>query len=711
MIKKICYALALGIAAALFAFWLDGRGWLERIEFTTWNWRVNVRSRPGVATEDIKIIVVDEESLQWAADELRLPWPWPREVYSAILQFLSRGGARAVAFDVLFLDHSFRDAADDPLFGEAIREGPPFVAAAFLGDPGGRYTNWPSHIPDHSLNVTGFEAWRGERTLSDMRMERVAMPIPAVATNATILGDVRGVPDRDGIIRRVHLFREFDGRFVPSLGFGTYMAAQSPSRGRLPELRMEGNRILSGRRRIPVDAEGRSILRYRGPPGTHERFQAAQLIQDEIRIQSGERPRLSPVVFDNKYVLLGFSAPGLLDLRPTPMSPVTPGVEVHATMLDNFLSNDFVRTLPRNVQLLLLMVLAGCGAMVIVFSRRVWSLAAWFIALLSLPSAIGFYLYEFSLWWPIVPQTVALAVSMVGGLTINYALEGRQKHFIKSAFRHYLSPAVIDQILQNPQQLKLGGERRTLTIFFSDLAGFSAISEKLNAEQLTTLLNDYLSDMTELILEEGGTLDKYEGDAIIAFWNAPLAQEDHAERAVRAALKCQKRLAERRPEFLERTGCELTMRIGVNTGDVVVGNMGSRERFDYTVLGDAANLASRLEGANKVFGTAIMVAESTWAAAGDGFVGRPIGRIRVVGRKTPEQVFEPLALTSESIAVSLSEFAKAMEACEQGNYEAAAELFDQWTNDPLSCTYAQRCRRLSSASGETWDGIWNLTEK
>lgn len=711
MIKKLLFVCLLGVGAALFAFWLDGRGWLERIEFTTWNWRVNVRSRPGVATEDIKIIVVDEESLQWAADELRLPWPWPREIYSAILQFLSRGGARAVAFDVLFLDHSFRDAADDPLFGEAIREGPPFVAAAFLGDPGGRYTHWPSHIPDHSLNVVGFDAWRGEQTLSDMRMERAAMPIPDVATNATLIGDVRGVPDRDGIIRRVHLFREFDDRFIPSLGFGTYMAAQAPDRGRLPELRMEANRIVSGRRRIPVDAEGRSILRYRGPPGTHERFQAAQLIQDEIRIQNGERPRLSPIVFDNKYVLLGFSAPGLLDLRPTPMSPVTPGVEVHATMLDNFLSNDFVRTLPDHWQLVILLVLAGWGAFVIVFSSRIIRLVIGFILLLALPSAIGFYLYEFSIWWPIVPQTVALAVAMVGGLTVNYALEGRQKLFIKSAFRHYLSPQVIDQILQNPQQLKLGGERRTLTIFFSDLAGFSAISEKLNAEQLTTLLNDYLSDMTEIILEEGGTLDKYEGDAIIAFWNAPLAQADHAERAVRAALRCQQRLAERRPEFLERTGCELAMRIGVNTGEVVVGNMGSRERFDYTVLGDAANLASRLEGANKVFGTAIMVAETTWEAAGAGFIGRPIGKIRVVGRKTPEHVFEPLALKGESVSMPLDEFAKAMQACERGKYETAAQQFGQWTNDPLSCTYAQWCRNLTSASGEAWDGIWNLTQK
>ena len=194
---------------------------------------------------------------------------------------------------------------------------------------------------------------------------------------------------------------------------------------------------------------------------------------------------------------------------------------------------------------------------------------------------------------------------------IYYTTEGRQKLFIKNAFKQYLSPAVIEELIQHPERLKLGGERRVLSIFFSDLEGFTGISEGLEPEELTALLNEYLSAMTDIIQEEGGTVDKYEGDAIIAFWNAPLLQPDHAERCVRAALRCQEKLAEMRPAFRERIGKDLRMRIGINSGPAVVGNMGSHTRFDYTMLGDAVNLAARLEGINKQFGTYTILSQAT----------------------------------------------------------------------------------------------------
>ncbi len=710
-LKKLAYGVVLTLAATVLVLQLDSRGWLERWEFTTWNWRVQVRSQPGLATEDIKIIMLDEESLRWAADELRIPWPWPRELYAAILQFCLRGGARAVAFDMLFFDHSFRDAEDDPLFGEAIRDGPPFAGAVFLGDAGGGYTAWPEHVPDHSLNLRGFDTWAEGRSLDDLIMNRASFPIPHVATNATILGDVKGIPDRDSIIRRVHTFRMFDGRAVPALGISAYMAAAAPTGGRLPEMRISDNRIHVGRRSIPIDDQGRSILRYRGPPGTHERFQAGQVLMDEIRIQSGERPSLSPVVFNNAYVFFGVSAPALLDLRPTPISNVTPGVEVHTTMLDNFLSNDFVKLLPRRWAAISLFVLVLLATLATLAVGKAWHTLLLFVIFLPLPAWLGFGLYTYSIWWPIVPQTLALTLSMGGAVLVNYTLEGRQKQFIKGAFKHYLSPDVIEQIMQDPDQLKLGGERRTLSIFFSDLAGFSSISEKLEPTALTQLLNDYLTDMTDIILAEGGTLDKYEGDAIIAFWNAPLTQPDHALRAARTALRCQRKLAERRADFAARTGVDLHMRIGVHTGDVVVGNMGSRDRFDYTVLGDAANLASRLEGANKAFGTYTMISETTWSEVGDALVGREMGRIRVVGRQTPVRVFEVLGQAGDTVSVPVTEFAQALAHCEQQAWGKAYDLFAQWTDDPLSCTYAARCKALMETPDESWDGIWSLTEK
>jgi len=229
--------------------------------------------------------------------------------------------------------------------------------------------------------------------------------------------------------------------------------------------------------------------------------------------------------------------------------------------------------------------------------------------------------------------------------------------------------------------------------------------------KLTTLLNDYLSDMTDIILEEGGTLDKYEGDAILAFWNAPLSQGNHAKRACRAAIRCQRKLAARREEFRERTGAELHQRIGINTGEVVVGNMGSRDRFDYTVLGDAANLASRLEGANKAFGTYLMVSEETWSQTSNSFVGRELGKLRVVGRKNPVTVFEPWGFKGESLPSGWKEFAEGVGFCYQGEWNKALSVFEQLTDDPAAQVYVTRCRHIIDTPDSSWDGIWNLTQK
>ena len=656
--------------------------------------------------------MLDQSSLDWAASEMGLSWPWPREVYAPIIEFCRRGEARAIAFDVLYTEDSAYGVEDDQLFGEAIRSGPPFAAAIFMGTGIGRFDHWPDYAPDRHLQINGLEEWLASADRGDRRTPRATLPIREVSENATVLADVKGAADRDGIIRRAHLFSVFDDRAIPSLGLAAYLAeSYGPGKRRMAAMQIEEGRLTLGRRKVQIDSFGQAILKYRGPSGTHEKFTAAEVIQSELRIQAGERPVLSPVVFNNAYVFFGFSAPGLLDLRPTPLSPITPGVEIHATALDNFLVNDFIRMLPPRRVGMATGILVLFATFIVFMCRKAWQVVLGFAFFLLIPWLLGFALYDFSLWWPIMFPSLSLIASMSGSVLINYATEGRQKAFIKNAFKHYLSPAVIEQIMQNPDQLKLGGERRCLSIFFSDLAGFSTISEKLEPQALTQLLNDYLTDMTDVILEEGGTLDKYEGDAIIAFWNAPLHQPDHALRAVRAALRCQRKLAERRAEFEQRSGVTLTMRIGVNTGDVVVGNMGSRERFDYTVLGDAANLAARLEGANKYFGTATMIAESTWSQIGGALIGREIGRITVVGRQTPERVYEVLGLPGESMAVPITDFDRALRLCESGQWQEAAALFEQWPHDALCTRYAVRCRERAMTPDSPWDGVWNLTEK
>jgi adenylate cyclase len=324
---------------------------------------------------------------------------------------------------------------------------------------------------------------------------------------------------------------------------------------------------------------------------------------------------------------------------------------------------------------------------------------------------VGFVAYAKGWWWPVVTQEAGAGLGLVGALVANYWSEGRQKTFIKQAFRHYLSGEVIEKILRDPGHLQLGGEKRELTILFTDLAGFSTFSERLGPVELTALLNDYLSEMTDIILAEGGTLDKYEGDAIIAFWNAPLEQPDHALRACRAILRCQRRLAELREVYRERTGAALHMRAGLNTGEVVVGNMGSRKRFNYTILGDAANLASRLEGANKAFKTEVMISETTWRLVSTTFRGRKLADLRVVGRKNAVAVYELAGFEEDTVPAGWELFSAGLARFGEGDFAGARGIFEQLPDDPAARQYVRRCEQLISQPPSAWDGVWELTEK
>jgi adenylate cyclase len=290
-----------------------------------------------------------------------------------------------------------------------------------------------------------------------------------------------------------------------------------------------------------------------------------------------------------------------------------------------------------------------------------------------------------------------------------FIVQGQEK-FIRHSFKHYLSPVVIDQLIHNPDRLKLGGERKELTLLFSDLEGFTKISEGLDPEDLTQLLNEYLTAMTEIILEEEGTVDKFEGDAIIAFWNAPLDIEDHAKKAVKAALRCQEKLSELRPYFLDQYGKRLYMRIGINTGYAIAGNMGSSTRFDYTVLGDAVNLAARLEGANKYYGTYTMISSATYELLDEQFQCRELGKIRVVGRSGPVTVYEPLAY-KKPLPVDQN-FDKGREFFYQGNFDQALAAFNCRENeDPAARAYCEKCRELIGKDIRNWAGVWELDSK
>ena len=461
---------------------------------------------------------------------------------------------------------------------------------------------------------------------------------------------------------------------------------------------------------VPTGAGAAFAEPGRWPDLDRDRLEQVHALQ-QLRLERGEKPAVDPSVFSNAYVLVGVSAPGLMDVRPTPVSRVMPGVEVHAAVLDNLLTGDFLRDPPRAASALYALLAGWAAAGLVLLARRAGPTALAYLVMLPLPVAAAFGGYSAGYGWPLMLGLLSVTFALVGATLVNYATEGRQRAFIRNAFRYYLGDEVIEQILSDPSLLKLGGEKREMTVFFSDIESFSSFSEKLAPDALTALLNDYLSDMGAIIREEGGYLDKYIGDAIVAFWNAPVAQPDHAARACRAALKCQRRLAERREEFEARTGVALRARIGINTGVVTVGNMGSYERFNYTVLGDAANLASRLEGANKAFGTTLMVSESTWLASGGSWAGRELALLRVVGRQTPVRVFELAGFPGEARPESWAGFDKGRALFECGRYAEALDEFARWPDDAAARAYAARCARLAAQPPAGQNGVWELSEK
>jgi len=694
-VKKCLRGLGVGLAAGLVALLAWQLGWLESWEAPTWTWRAKFFSQRETPSPQVKLILLDQASLDWAQKENPdWGWPWPRAVYGAISDFCAKGGAKAVCYDLLFNDRTNWGVDDDKGLGEALRAGPPAVLALMAG---GNLTAWPNDIPRPKFKID---------SPAVAQCPNLMFPLADIAAGAAGLGHVVGKPDADGVFRRISPFYRFNAVTVPAFAFTAYLTQCDPN-----SLAASARCLTLPGKRIPLDRHGDTILRFKGQGGLPEAFSAAAVVQSKLRLDEGATPPLQPEVFKDCYVFVGCSAPGLLDLRPIPINPKCPGVVLHATFVDNLLTGSFIADAAVPAVILGVLATAVAAAISLSFGGKWWQSALLAIVWLAVPVFVGFVAYAKGQWWPVATHGVGSGLALVGALAANYLAEGRQKAFIKQAFNHYLSGDVIEKIIRDPSHLQLGGEKRELTIMFTDLAGFSTFSERLGPVELTTLLNDYLTEMTDIIMEEGGTLDKYEGDAIIAFWNAPLEQPDHAVRACRAAMRCQRRLAELRDVFTQRTGATLRMRVGLNTGDVVVGNMGSKKRFNYTILGDAANLASRLEGANKAFGTETMVSGSTWQLAHSEFQGRKLADLRVVGRKTAVPVYELSGFASEASPPSWDTFAAGLDRFRKGDFAGAQELFMQLPDDPAARSYLRRCADLCANPPVVWDGVWGLTEK
>ena len=659
-------------------------GLLQDIENRTWDWRVRSIASPSSHDPKIKLIMVDQTSLEHFARKENIYWPWPRSLYNPVLFFLQKAGAKGVAFDMLFTEHSIY-GEDDKEFAQAVRSTLPVVNAVALRSSGESASAAAQQLFSQRQAAAGIS----HDLTGGQTYPAAALPIEDLLSSSAAFGNVTGLADSDGIFRRTRAGASFDGIPVLNLPFALWAATHPESK------RGDNDRL--------------NLVRFFGPEATYSTYSFHAIVASWLRISEGEAPVVPLEEFKDAYVIIGANAPGLLDVRAIPFPGNYPGAELNATILDNVIHNSFLREVPRGVSICVALVIVGIASFVSLLLPRFQIHSG--VGLLSAWVAACFGAASLGWWMPLVVPFTGMSLAILAAALWQFQLEGRQHRFIRHAFRQYISPEVIERIVADPKMLQLGGERRTLTILFSDIQGFTGISERLAPDALVQFLNRFLSEMSDIILKAGGTLDKYQGDAVIAFWNAPLEVAHHEQRAVDAALECQRRLQQLAPEFERDFGISVRMRVGIHTGSVSVGNFGSKQRFNYTMIGDAANVASRLEGVNKVFGTSIIVSDSTRRGVSDGTTLRRLGAVKVVGRQEPIEIFQPLDVVRDAALVKLlPTYHDALRLFEEGRLDEALREFQRLPDDPVSRAYCGRLERQQS-SGWSGESVWDVKEK
>ena len=725
----------------LFVFYyitLDSRGVLsffQRLELQAYDARL-LSTMPEKIDPRVVIIDIDEKSI---AAEGR--WPWGRDKVSALVQqAFENYKVKVIGFDVFFTEPdtssglanlevlgktAFRASTEfqeklaelrpsldfDAQFAQTIKKYPVVLSFAGNNERAGLQKLELGVLPPPAFSVTTFS----NKAISSVEIDGYSGNLKALQDAASSTGHVLPEVDPDGVSRKLPLFVKYKDGYYESLSLAIYRAFldNEPIRVLLREDEGDGRtRIKSVELRnttIPLDDNGSALIPYRGRHPMFRYISATDVIRGNLT--AGE--------LTGKIALVGTSAQGLFDLRSSPVGEVYPGVETHANMISGYLDNNLKQKPPYELAIKCLLVLL-IGLPLAVALVKMNPIVATVTVLVTAALVTAFNMF----WWfqgYVLP--LALPLLLIGALFLlnmayGFFIEARSRRQITGIFGTYVPKELVDEMAKDPGTYTTKGESREMTVLFSDVRNFTTISEGLAPTELTAMMNSYLTHMTVSIQEDRGTIDKYIGDAIMAFWGAPLRDEKHAEHALKSALAMQIKVKEIGPDFIKRGWPPLEIGVGLNCGMMNVGDMGSTFRRAYTVLGDAVNLAARLEGLTKEYGVGILVSENIVTAV-PGVIYRELDRVRVKGKLEPISIYEPIGYKGEVADQLLDEidrFHRVLDQFRQQKWDdAEASLTKLIDADPKRKVYAKYIDRIAflraEPPGDNWDGVYTFTHK
>ncbi|HXD97962.1 MAG TPA: adenylate/guanylate cyclase domain-containing protein [Candidatus Acidoferrum sp.] len=678
--RRPALLIALGIIGLIGGIWYIAPEFLHTIEFNLYDQHFRLRGRRP-PNPQVAIVTIDDASLATVGR-----WPWSRVILAQLVRRLDEAGAASIAFDVLLneperspereiverlrkrlgggglspglraeLERIVAEADPDAALAAAMRDSGRVVLASHflfgvgLGTAPPERTGPPMKSaigvrlatdPPPSSRAPAFTNYTERGVFPPLHAREETFPIPPLAAAAAAIGHVNMIPERDGSTRYEALIVESRGYYYPSLAVeavrvaaGLDPSTRTVAFGESITLRLPDEGIV-----IPTDARSRVLIDYAGPDGTIPHVAAAEVLQGK----GLERVK-------DRAVFIGATAPGLVDVRVTPFSAILPGVEKHANVAANILDRRFiVRPWWFEYVEAAGIVLFPLLLAIVLPALRPYASIAVTLALWAGLFAAGHYAFRRGQWINLVYPSLALLLTFIAITVYRFFTEERQRQYTRRAFQQYVSPEVVERIMQNPEALQFGGELRNLTVLFSDIRDFTTFTEKNDPQMVVQMLREYLTEMTRIVIEEGGTLDKYIGDAVMAEFGAPIAYPDHALRGCRAALRMAAEVERLTAKWTAEGKEPFRIGLGVNTGNMVVGNLGSEQLFDYTVIGDEVNLGARLESLNKDYQTDkhIIISEGTYEATGEAIEVRRLGEVKVKGKTRPVVVYELLALTS-----------------------------------------------------------------